>query len=502
MLNVHLRITDAGTGRPTPARLRITGPDGAVYFPFGSHHEFPLGRNEDVGGQVRAGADVWCYVDGGCEIRLPAGVPLRVRVLKGPEYLPHDQPVTLGPGQMAMRFSLTRWTDRRAEGWFSGDVRSHFLPPHAALLEAGAEDVAIAHLLACETMVPGQDGHLYPSVPHLSAFSGQRPALQTDSTLVAVNTLNIHPVLGKVGLLHSHRVVFPITFGGGEYPDDWSVCDWCDQCHRKNGLTVWADPFDGSAGTPGGEALVALVLGKIDAFEYDGRPRKHPVLPGYYLLLNAGFLVPLVGGSGKDSNRLVLGSPRTYARLPDGEPLTTAGWADAVRAGRCFASNGPLLRFTVDGRGPGEAVEVSDPGAAVRVTAVAESVSAFDRLEVVADGLVIRSVPAALDEGRWSATLNFDHTPGRSGWLAARAVGETPALLNPDQSAFAHTAPVAVRVAGAEPVSREPYFRPLRRAVEQTRDWVELHGIFADEKWKRHLLGLCDAAVARLAPPA
>src|SRR5687767_5309359 len=144
--------------------------------------------------------------------------------------------------------------------------------------------------------------------------------MQTESALVAANTLNVHPVLGSVGLLHSHRIVYPLTFGGGDDTDDWSVSDWCDQCHRKNGLTVWTDWFN----PIGGEALVALILGKIDTIEYDGRPRKTPFLGSWYRLLSAGFRVPLVGGSGKDSNVAPLGTPRTYARLNPGEPLSYA----------------------------------------------------------------------------------------------------------------------------------------------------------------------------------
>ncbi|MFM8271915.1 MAG: hypothetical protein ACKODX_06215 [Gemmata sp.] len=55
MLNVHLRITDAATHRPTPVRVRVTGPDGAHYAPLGQSAEFPAGRAEDVGGRLRAG---------------------------------------------------------------------------------------------------------------------------------------------------------------------------------------------------------------------------------------------------------------------------------------------------------------------------------------------------------------------------------------------------------------------------------------------------------------
>ena len=108
----------------------------------------------------------------------------------------------------------------------------------------------------------------------MAAFSGQ-PGAANGRGLVAVNTLNTHPVLGSVALLHSHRPVYPLAFGGGDDTDDWSVCDWCDQCHRKSGLTVWMRPFEPG----GGEALVALLLGKIDAIEFDARPRKLPLLP-------------------------------------------------------------------------------------------------------------------------------------------------------------------------------------------------------------------------------
>src|SRR5207248_1703111 len=127
--------------------------------------------------------------------------------------------------------------------------------------------------------------------------------------LVAVNTLNTHPVLGCVALLNSHRPVFPLRFGG-DRPDHWSVADWCDQCHRKTGLVVWPDLPRLRPDQPQGEALAALVLGKVDAFEVGPDLGS---LSDYHRLLDAGFRPVLVGGSGKDSNAVVLGSMRTYA---------------------------------------------------------------------------------------------------------------------------------------------------------------------------------------------
>ncbi|MBX9585036.1 MAG: CehA/McbA family metallohydrolase, partial [Gemmataceae bacterium] len=359
MLTVHLRINDAATGKLTPVRLRVAGPDGTAYPPLGRFAEFPAGRNEAVGGHLLAGREAWCYVGGSCEVRLPAGVPLRVRAAKGPEYTPLDETVTLGPGQMALRLTIGRAADARADGWVTGDARCHFLPPHAALLEAAAEDLDVVNLLAGVQDWPSiHDGTTYPTAPHLDAFSGQAPALEADGRVVVVNTFNAHPTLGKVGLLNAHRPVFPLAFGGAD-PDDWSVSDWCDQCHRKGGLAVWVDAFRPAGGVVGGEALVAALLGKMDAIEVDPAPRPQPLLPWVYRLWNAGFPIPLAGGSGKDSNRVALGAVRTYARLTAGEAPSYRAWVEAVRAGRTVVTDGPLLSLEVGGRGPGETVEAA-----------------------------------------------------------------------------------------------------------------------------------------------
>jgi hypothetical protein len=396
MLTVHLRVNDAATGQPTPVRLRVTGPDGTFLPPLGRAAEFPVGRNELVGGHLRFGRDKFVYIDGTCEIRLPAGVPLAVEILKGPEYAPVREAVTLGPGQMSLRHAVARRLDLRPQGWFAGDTRAHFLTPHDALLEGRAEDLAVVNLLATEYHVPSQDGHMYPSLANLSAFSGQSPALEAGGTLVAVNTFNTHPALGRVGLLHNHRPAYPLTFGGDDATDDWSICDWCDQCHRKNGLTVWAD-----------------------AFELDAQPRPQPLLPWWHRLLDAGFRVPLVGGSGKDSNRLPLGSPRTYAKLPAGEPLTYTGWVNAVRAGRTVVTNGPFVELAVNGAGPGETAQADGP---LAIAASAAGVVPFERLEVVANGQVIGTASATPGE-LCSARLAWNHPLPDGGWVAARVWG-------------------------------------------------------------------------------
>ena len=102
MLTVHVRISDAATGKPTPVRLRLVDAGGVCRMPFGRQAEFALGPGEEVGGQVRLGDTAFAYIDGVCEVQLPPG-PIRVEVHKGPEYRSLSREVVLGPGKIALR---------------------------------------------------------------------------------------------------------------------------------------------------------------------------------------------------------------------------------------------------------------------------------------------------------------------------------------------------------------------------------------------------------------
>src|SRR5271155_5321545 len=92
---VHVRVNDAATGKPTPCRVRFTDAAGKYYAPYGRLTEFAFGRGVDVGGNVQVpmpGNDQkiqstnFAYIDGSCEIALPPRL-IHVTICKGPEYL-------------------------------------------------------------------------------------------------------------------------------------------------------------------------------------------------------------------------------------------------------------------------------------------------------------------------------------------------------------------------------------------------------------------------------
>lgn len=461
---VHLRINDAASGQPTPVRLRITDADGAYYAPYGRLTEFATGVNQDVGGNVMIGAKKWAYIGGACEIRLPPG-KLHVEIAKGPEYTPIDEEITLLAGKMALRFTIERWCDMRKQGWYSGDTRVHFLAPDAALLEGQAEDVAVVNLLAKKTTIKDSFGKAQPAIPNILSFSGQSFARASSDCGVAVNTQNVHPDLGSLGLLHCHRVVYPLAIDGAE----WTLDDWCGQCHRKKGLVVWTDPQHQAADFVYGEPLADLIRGSVDAFEltfFEDSP--FDALADYYQLLNAGLSVPLLGASGKDSNGAAVGSMRTYAYLPPDKEFTYAGWIEAVRAGRTFVSNGPLLHlnfpYTTD-------VPLGDLN--VDFLARAVSLTPFDRLELLWNGKVIAAAKPEFTNA-YEATLGREIMPRESGWLAVRCLGETLVPSRPaPQRVFAHSSALAIRQEGSADWARPDAVRSLLAELENLARYAQ-----------------------------
>ena len=119
--------------------------------------------------------------------------------------------------------------------------------------------------------------------------------------------------------------------------------------------------------------------------------QSHDAMAEYYRYLNCGYRLPLVGGTDKMSSTVPVGLYRTYARLD--EEFSYEAWCRAVRSGRTFLSGGPLVTLTVDGREPGDTVELSGPGT-VSVQASVRGIFPLRSLEIVLNGEVVAKAEA------------------------------------------------------------------------------------------------------------
>jgi hypothetical protein len=521
---VHVRVNDAARRQPTPVRIRFSSLGGEYFAPLGRLAEFATTWSQDVGGNLQLGDDKYAYIDGTCEIRLPS-TPVIVEVSKGPEYTPISRSITLGPGKLTVRLEIERWINLRSEGWYSGDCRAHFLTPQGALLEGAAEGLAVVNLLAEECELPTfavskaiagkplKFEKSVASIPNILAFSGQRPALETPGHMVVVNTHNRAP-FGSVALLNCHRVVYPLSFGLADHFYDWTLADWCDQCHRKRGLVVWTElsadrgpnrqgEFNRLLRGQHGERLANLILGKIDALEFANETWRSCVSDQrtiigceatWYLLLNAGFRVPLVGSSGKSDNKTALGAVRTYAFLGS-EEFTYGSWIEAIRGGRTFVTRGPLLNFMVNDRPPGAIIDLAESGADLRVSAQTRGFTSGDRLEVVCNGVVVAETTASEAQTRMIVETKL---PARAScWLAIRCMRrESDSDTSP--MVVAHSSPVYIQVANRSMRTDPIQIKHLVAHLDKTLEWLHSKARFENDRHREKVNQILLSARAEL----
>jgi hypothetical protein len=198
----------------------------------------------------------------------------------------------------------------------------------------------------------------------------------------------------------------------------------CEEARRIGGTTLWCHNGMGM------ELPVAAALGHLDAFNLaDGLDADYA---RYYQVLNCGFRLPASSGTDwwiYDHNRVFVQVEGAF---------TYDSWIAGLRAGRTFVSNGPLLELSVNGRGPGAALDASEP---LKVVASAVSRLPFERLEIVQDGQVVAEQAAV--QGR-EARLEREIPIERGGWIAARVFSSSK--THAATRVFAHTSPVYYRV--------------------------------------------------------
>jgi len=484
----RVRVEVCSDGEPTPARVRFVAVDGRYLPPLGHRDEVNPALMEDTGADLLLGPDAYAYVAGAFDIDIPAA-PLEVEVVKGFEHAHIRLGLDGPPADGRLRIDLPRLIDLRGGGWLAADPHVHYLAPSTALVQAAAEDVAFVHLLATQAgdlVTNGQD-----------VFWGNA-ADPTGRHRVVVGTENRQNLLGHLTLLGAREPILPMAAGGAPEgrlggPVTELLSDWADRCHAAGGLVVGAHfPL------PYAEVAAAIVTGRIDAVEMQTfAPRLDtPSIQEWYRFLNCGYRLPVLGGTDKMSAEVPVGAIRTYARLdPDDEP-TFAGWAAAVRAGRTFATSGPLIELDVEGREPGDVIELPPSGGRLSVRArVRAAQPVIAAVELVVDGAVVAREANAAPSGDLSLLTTVEVRAGA--WIAARSLSDDVV-----HSAFAtamasHTSPIYVDVPG-RPRRSAVDAEAIGQVIDGSARWLETMAAIADPRLRNRMVEQIAAAATKL----
>ena len=368
-------------------------------------------------------------------IALPAG-KWRLAVAKGVEYSPVYQDVIISPGRVQEhRIRLSRWVNMPLRGWYSGDPHVHYprtssRDDELLLSWAQAEDVHMVSVLSYgdrknfDFPLPryGPESRFRRGDYWLESGHEESDDIREQGHFL---TLNIRKLVRDTAHYHLYDLVF-------------------DRVHAQGGLIgiahlAFAPDYHRRLHpglNPTWDTSIDTIRGKVDFFEI--LQFSHLGLEDFYDFLNLGVKVSASAGSDLPWGATI-GEVRTYAYT--GREFSPATWYAALKQGRTFVTNGPMLDLSVNGGGPGTELNVRK-NAAVRIRARAwapAAIGAPKRLEIIAQGRSIRSVEARGPE-QGQIELQLDVTATRSQWIAARVTAFNGAV--------AHSSPVYLLVDG------------------------------------------------------
>jgi Tol biopolymer transport system component len=465
MARLHLDIRDAA-GRAASARVSITDAAGRFYAPANAW----ISADDGFERSQRPFEAHYFHAHGEAWIDVPPGA-VNVDILHGFERRFEQRRVTASLGQaatVAVNLGEGAWSVPDAGRWVSADVHVHMnyggeyrnTPAHL-VMQAQAENLGIVNALIVNKE------QRFPDI----AYSGLQTDAASQPDALVVHGQEYHTSYwGHLGLLDiSGGVIlpgyvgYPNTAAASLYPMN---ADVADIAHARGAVVGYVHPFDDypePIARPH-EALTMelpldVALGKVDYLEVVGFSDHRATAHVWYQLLNLGFRIPAAGGTDAMANYSSLRGPvgmnRVYARVDDGPmkegPVDEHAWLAALKAGRSFATNGPLLGLTLGGEPIGGDLEFAAAQSRVAFSVRLRSIVAVDHLELVCNGRVVRSFVgrAPIDHGEFTGSIALND----SGWCVARASSDGARYPVLDNYVYATTSPVYVSIAGKPPRS-------------------------------------------------
>ena len=468
---VHVQIVDDATGQTVAARAYLWRERAPV---------LPVGFSSYDRGDERH-----FLVAGDFELDLDPG-KYRLRIERGLEYEPIELDLA-GPRSTTVPVRLRRWIDMKGDGWYSADMHVHRDPAEIPLI-LRAEDL---------NFVPTITTHVWSTeVSQPWKWPSEFPVRVEPDRLFTANSQEVERIQGGPGAVILLAKGLPLPFEGYELHPP--AVAYTRKAHEMGGFVEGDKPF-------WVDTFVNAALGEIDFIELncnhflprlvdtDLAPWSHwPIEFGYrgnrgfalwmmdlyYRILNSGIELPLSAGSANGVKATPVGYDRVYVRLGK-DAFDYPGFMRALKRGRSFSTNGPILELEVDGEhGPGDRIDIRR-GQEVRFRARARSRGELESLQLIVNGEVVaRRAGQAGRELVLEEAVRFD----RSSWAAVRAFERS------DRSeVFAHTSPLYFFV-GGRPVVVPESVQDLLQKIDRLIAYTEHLDGFLQESHRKETL--------------
>lgn len=495
------------------ARVSVVGSDGRFYAPADAW----IHADDNFDRQTRKEEAHYFHTQKTGLVAVPAG-DVQVEAMKGFEFEALRQQVRVSAGSAAtaqeIRLTLQPFAPFAAT-WVSGDVHVHMNyggayrnTPENLVKQAEAEGLQVVHSLIVNKE---------QRIPDIAYFTGKPDPASHARTLLWHSQEFHTSSWGHMGLLGLQKNIllpdyadYALTGAASLYPSNDVIADLT---RAQGGLAGFVHPFDPPAPDPQHDARlthflpVSVALGKVDYLEVVGFSDHRTTAEVWYRLLNLGFRIPVAGGTDAMANYASLRGPvgmnRTYVRLPGAQPPSLdparrmEAWLAGLKAGRTFATNGPLLEFSLLGNlRPGDELKISAGTHSITPTfrARVRSIVPLEHAEVVCNGQVAAELK--LEPDGKSATGSGTLTLPGSGWCLLRAWSSKPQHPVLDGYPYATTSPIYITVSdGPEHKSPEDaaYFVAW---CDRLREFAESHTGWNTPAERDHVLRQIAAARA------
>jgi TolB protein len=460
---IRISIVD-GKGKHQFARISVTDQLGRFYAPVGP---WTWIQADDGYDRSRAPSEGHYFYADTASVDVPEG-PIVIDVTKGFESRPMHRtvdPKSATSSELTFYLQKLDWNRSPCLKWVGSDLHVHmnyggtYRSERSVLLQqAEGEGVRFVNNLVVnkEQRFPDIQSAVFNEV--IKYFS--------ESAAINLGQEFHTSYWGHRGILNlrDHLLLpgyagYPNTAAASLYPMN---ADVYDMAHAQGALVGAVHPFDAEpnpfANPPEritDEMPVDVALGKLDYMEIVGFSDHRSTAAVWYRLLNLGFRLPAGAGTDATTNyaapiRGQVGMDRVYALVPSG-PVNLQAWMDSLKNGRTFATNGPLIEFTLGGRRVGDELKFDGTQASVPFTAKLRSIVPVDHLEVVCNGRVAEALKVTGQ--RDSADITGALPLKESGWCVLRASSDDAEYPVLDNYVYATTSPVYVTIGGKPPRS-------------------------------------------------
>ena len=477
---IRLRLVDGATGKSVGGMVRVLGPDG-------KNIELP-GLFDRMTGLTKDLPGVHWYVvpAGGAETTLPRA-KLQIQAVSGLETALTQEALDLrinAPEELSIKLSYLFRPEET--GLAAGNTHLH--------LRGFSLQTADEYL----RKIPAADGLRVMFVSYLERHKddltyitnkypiGEMPKFSATGVLFNNGEEHRHNFegygrgYGHIMFLNIKELVKPVSLGPGITGagfDDRPLRSGMDEARKQGGTVIWCH------NTFGFESVLSALSGRLDAFNVFDGSRQGKYEDNYYRYLNLGIRLPISTGT----DWFMYDFSRVYAK-PRGK-LTVTSWLDAVKAGRCQATNGPLLTLDVDGRSMGDVIDLKE-AKTIKIQASATGRYPLDRLQLIQNGKVIRTqVAGAKEPGR--IQLAHEVRLAEPAWFAVRIESDAKNEFN--KLLFAHSSPVYVNFKGRGVFDVDAALALLKQ-VEEAHATIKTRGQFSNAEASKKLLALYDDA--------